>query len=228
MQHSAASQPDPHGGRSSTFIVHSSFSRPSPTMVAAAITSGKYFLRAWREYREYKTQDAAELTGLSVKTILWHEQGYNVPGKKTLKRFADFYDCSLEQLMPASKQTGNKSGKVDRKARVTRMAPIDTDYPDTVLDHIRSGKAPVTAWRIHRCMTEGQLAERFGTSASLLQQMIERDRMSDRTLKKFVPIFHCTLDQLRRPEGLVVEPHKVRRVTLRRQIAGGLPIVSIA
>jgi hypothetical protein len=70
------------------------FRAPIPAEVVGAIGNGTYFLRAWREYRKYKPADSAELAGLSVATITWHEQGYNVPGEDTLKRFAEIYDCS--------------------------------------------------------------------------------------------------------------------------------------
>lgn len=77
-------------------------------------------------------------------------------------------------------------------------------------------------------MTDKQLADRFGTSIALLHKMVERDRMNDRTLKKFGEIFHCTLDQLRRPEGLVVEPHKVRPVVMTHLATTGLQVASAA
>jgi transcriptional regulator with XRE-family HTH domain len=102
------------------------------------------------------------------------------------------------------------------KHRSIKAAPVETDYPDTVMDHIISGKSPLTAWRIFRGMTEKQLAERYGTSSSLLQRMTENDALSDKTLDKFAVIFHCTRVQLRRPEGLVVEPHKVRAAAAKR------------
>lgn len=51
-------------------------------------------------------------------------------------------------------------------------------------------------------MTDKQLADRFGTSVALLHEMVERDRMNDRTLKKFGEIFHCTLDRWSRREML--------------------------
>lgn len=194
------------------------FCAPIPVEVADAITNGTYFLRAWREYRKYKSADSAELTGLSIATIGWHEQGYNIPSKDTLERFANIYDCTLEQLIGISSSTRNK---VDNKVvthRAIKMAPTETDYPDTVLGHIVSGKSPVTAWRVFRGMTEKQLAERYGTSVSLLRQMTESQMLSDRTLDKLGVIFHCTRDQLRRPDGLVVEPHKVRPTAPKRLV----------
>jgi transcriptional regulator with XRE-family HTH domain len=196
----------------SRYIRHVFFPRefraPVPDEVAAAIKGGTYFLRAWREYRKFTAVDAAELTGLSDKTVIWHEQGYNSPGKETLKRFAEIYDCSPDQLSAIS--NSEKARKEANYIKPDKMAPVDTDYPDTVLDHIRAGKSPVIAWRIYRRMTDKYVADGFGTSVELLTRMIGQDRMSDRVLKKFAQIFHCSLDQLRRPEGLVVEPHKVR------------------
>lgn len=194
------------------------FRVPIPVEVADAITSGTYFLRAWREYRKYRAADSAELAGLSIATIGWHEQGYNIPSKDTLERFANIYDCTLEQLTGISSSTRNR---VDNKVvthRAIKMAPTETDYPDTVLGHIVSGKSPVTAWRVFRGMTEKQLAERYGTSVSLLRQMTESQMLSDRTLDKLGVIFHCTRDQLRRPDGLVVEPHKVRPTAPKRLV----------
>jgi len=202
------------------------FHAPIPDEVADAISRGTYFLRAWREYRQYKPRDAAELMGLKVVTITCHEQGYNTPTSETLKRFADIYDCTLEQLTAKP-----DSRAVNRTVRATQImpiksAPIDTDYPDSVIDHIRTGKSPVTAWRIYRRMTDKQLAEQFGTSETLLQKMIKAEHLSDKTLRKFGRIFHCTEDQLRRPDGLVVEPHKVKRPALRGQAHDGVQVAA--
>ncbi|WP_201697556.1 helix-turn-helix domain-containing protein [Paraburkholderia hiiakae] len=199
-----------------------------PNEVAASIAGGTYFLRAWRDYRRYETRDTAELVSLSEKTVIWHEQGYNKPGKETLRRFATVFDCSIEQLTAISNANEQEIKKDCEKEESVKTAPIDTDYPDTVLDHIRSGKSPVTAWRIYRRLTDKQLADCFGTSVALLHEMVERDRMSDKTLKKFGEIFRCTLDQLRRPEGLVVEPHKVRPVAMTHLATNGVQVASAA
>ncbi|QUN44716.1 helix-turn-helix domain-containing protein [Burkholderia cenocepacia] len=190
------------------------FRESIPEPVAHAIGNGTYFLRAWREYRQLSKYEAAELAGLSADTILWHEQGYSIPGNDTLKRFADIYDCALDQLLPKDKSDVAPTMKVTKavtpEAPKMKFAPVDTDYPDAVLAHIVSGKSPITAWRLHRHMTLKDLAEAYGTSKYNLQKMEDSLNLRGKTLEKFCGIFHCQMNQLYRPEGLQVEPHKVR------------------
>jgi transcriptional regulator with XRE-family HTH domain len=215
-----AARPVSRGGRHVFFPRE--FLTPIPDEVSHAIANGTYFLRAWREYRKFKTRDAADLTGLKMVTIVSHEQGYNPPTTETLRRFADIYDCSIEQLTAVSNSLASDSPGMAKNSNPEKYASIDTDYPDTVLDHIRSGKSPITAWRIYRRLSDRQLAEQFGTTEARLQEMIKADHLSDKTLRKFGKIFHCTEDQLRRPEGLVIETFKVRRAAPRSPVHGGL------
>ncbi|QUO23811.1 helix-turn-helix domain-containing protein [Burkholderia cenocepacia] len=187
------------------------FREAIPEPVAHAIGNGTYFLRAWREYRQLSKYEAAELAGLSADTILWHEQGYSIPGNDTLKRFADIYDCAFEQLLPKEKSdVAPVKMAAPPEAPKMKFAPIDTDYPDAVLAHIVSGKSPITAWRLHRHMTLKDLADAYGTSKYNLQKMEDSLNLRGKTLEKFCGIFHCQMNQLYRPEGLQIEPHKVR------------------
>lgn len=55
-------------------------------------------LGAWRIYRNLSQQEVAEKTGLSQSAISQMEKADNTPRKKTLERFAEIYDCDIEQM----------------------------------------------------------------------------------------------------------------------------------
>ncbi|MGF6547477.1 helix-turn-helix domain-containing protein [Paraburkholderia youngii] len=74
------------------------FISPPPQEVMQAVNAGVYFIRAWRDYRNLTRTDVAELMGKTVDTINWHENGYTRPTGVTLARFADIFDCPVEQL----------------------------------------------------------------------------------------------------------------------------------
>jgi transcriptional regulator with XRE-family HTH domain len=192
-----------------------------PSEICALINGGTHFLRAWREYRGFTLEDAAELYGKQIATIIWHERGLNVPNPATLAKFADIYDCSIEQLTPnhgtstqahvaamPTKASKVRHEKISRE-KLAPVAPDDTDYPDVVLAHLIAGKSPLTAWRLYRGMTRAQLAQEYGASVSNITQLEAQLYLRPKTIDKLRVIVNCTAVQLLRPEGMKIEPHKL-------------------
>lgn len=176
-----------------------------PDEVARLIEDGNYMLRAWRIYRELSLLEAAELSGLSRDTILWHEQGYNVPNAGTLKRCADIYDCTVGQLTP---KPGSDTAPVQsvhpRKARAMQYSPDETRYPDAVMAYLIEGKSPLVAWRLHRQMTIEQCAKAFGCTPATFKGIEALPVLRDRTRKSLALVLSCNPAQLLRPKSLAV------------------------
>lgn len=67
-------------------------------VVSIMVDQNVNLLGAWRIYRNLSQQEVAEKTGLSQSAISQMEQADNTPRKKTLERFAEIYDCDIEQM----------------------------------------------------------------------------------------------------------------------------------
>jgi transcriptional regulator with XRE-family HTH domain len=175
-----------------------------PPEVGAMIDRGVYFLTAWREYRRLTLADAADLCGVTQYTIRWHEYGKNVPTESTIKRFADIYDCTPEQL---TARTGSNCQRDDiegaRKKKPAPCAPIGTEYPRSVLGKIMDGKTPITAWRLYRGLSIQQCAETYGTSVANFKTL---KAVSFRVREKLAVVFNCRPVQLLPPADLDPAP----------------------
>jgi transcriptional regulator with XRE-family HTH domain/DNA-binding Xre family transcriptional regulator len=183
------------------------FLEAPPDEVLMRIEQGVYYLRAWREYRGFTVADAAELLKVGKATIQWHEAAKNLPREATLRKFAEIYDCSLEQLTPKPETVeplsvqGFEAPKLKRSVSEPRSS-ADTDYPDAVLAHLLSGKSPMLAWRLYRGLTIRQLAEAYGAVEYNIKAMEEHAWLRPKTIDKLCPIFHCRPEQLLRPLGM--------------------------
>ncbi|WP_429554276.1 helix-turn-helix transcriptional regulator [Paraburkholderia sp. MM5477-R1] len=189
------------------------FISPPPEEVIQAINKGVYFLHAWRDYRKLTRKDVAELMGKTVDTINWHENGYTRPTAITLARFADIFDCPVEQLtvrpdsntQPWLTLISNPDvPQAPKELRPEPTSPEETDYPDAVLAHLLDGKAPLTAWRLFRGLTLSQLGERYGSSPGNIRQMEAATFLRPKSIAKLCPILKCKPEQLLRPEGLTI------------------------
>jgi transcriptional regulator with XRE-family HTH domain len=177
------------------------FRVPIPDEVARLIDEGIYFLRAWRLYRQYSVSDAAELLKLSGSAIACHERGYNVPDERTLQKFADIYDCTLEQLTVKKKTNTRPPHEIKAEPVKSSAAPIDTQYPDAVMGYMLDGKAPLTAWRLYRRMSLHQVAESYGSTVSNIEQLEKRESLREKTREKLASVLGCKPVQLLRPDG---------------------------
>ncbi|WP_434107611.1 helix-turn-helix domain-containing protein [Paraburkholderia caffeinilytica] len=202
-----SSQSTPSSKRKRRIFFPRVFVEPIPDEVAKQIGKGTYFLRAWRLHRELSPVEAAELAGLSRDTIVWHENGYNVPNADTLKRFADIYDCTVGQLsaQPGSPTMPDDQQDSTARAHAIEFAPDDTEYPDAVMAHLMAGKSPLTAWRMHRRMTIEQCAKAYGSTPANIKVMEGLPVLRDRTRKRLAIIFTCKPVQLLLPEGLATQ-----------------------
>ncbi|TCK37941.1 transcriptional regulator with XRE-family HTH domain [Paraburkholderia sp. BL8N3] len=192
-----------------------------PDEVMSKVRQGVYFLRAWRDYRGFTLKDVADLFGKTKDAINWHEHGYSCPSAQTLTRFAEIFDCTLEQL--TAKPGSNTAPwliliESPQFAECEEpRAPDDTDYPDSVLAHLIDGKSPLKAWRLYRCMSVAQLADLYGASTSAIKQMECSSHLRQRTIAKLCPLLKCTPEQLLRPASMPSADHQEspasRRIT---------------
>ncbi|MEK7893089.1 helix-turn-helix transcriptional regulator [Burkholderia contaminans] len=172
-----------------------------PEEVATLIEQGIYFLRAWRTYRQLTIADVAELMNVSQSNVGTHELGYSIPSQVTLKRFADIYDCSLEQLTArVDSDSGPPPTQPEQRDRQS-YAPAETDYPDVVMGHMLDGKSPLTAWRLYKRMTIQQLARAYGSGQDNIRQLEERTNMREGTRRKLADVLQCKPVQLLLPAG---------------------------
>ncbi|KVH51149.1 hypothetical protein WJ39_08280 [Burkholderia diffusa] len=169
--------------------------------MAALIRQGVYFLRAWRTYRQLTIADVAELMKVSPSNVGTHELGYSIPSKPTLARFADIYDCSLEQLTARADSDSEPSPTQSESRDRQSYAPAETDYPDVVMGHLLDGKSPLTAWRLYKRMTIQQLAKAYGSGQDNIRQLEERTNMREGTRRKLAEVLHCKPVQLLLPAG---------------------------
>ncbi len=195
----------PHSATRPRFLPQT-FLAPIPEEVSRLITDGIHFLAAWRQYRELTVEDAAELNGVSVGAIEYHERGSNVPRRATLARFAEVYDCQLEQLIAVASIAAASETHASMLSQsghgVTQLfAPHGTSYPTGVLNHIRAGKSALTAWRLHRGLSVGQCADRYGIPESSFKSL---DAHSARTREKLAAVFGCKPAQLLPPADMRV------------------------
>jgi transcriptional regulator with XRE-family HTH domain len=201
------------------------FEASIPVEVSQQIMNGVYFLDAWRIYRELTHADVAELFGKTKDTIRWHAHGYNKPNVNTLSRYAEIFDCALDQL--TAKKGSNTQpwltmivepdpSQDEAKPEVTApRAPDDTDYPDSVLAHLIGGKTPVTAWRLHRCLSIAQLADAYGCTPNNIKQLEEQTQLRAKTRERLAAVLHCKPVQLLKPESMP-EPPVALKVSPRR------------
>ncbi|WP_288825076.1 helix-turn-helix transcriptional regulator [uncultured Paraburkholderia sp.] len=173
------------------------------------VREGVYFLRAWREYRRFSVENVADLFGKTCHTIYWHERGRSRPNVQTLARFAEIFDCAVEQLTP--KRGSNMQpwliviSSPAPAARAEPRSPDDKDYPDAALGHMLAGKLPLTAWRLYRGLSIAQLADAYGTSSGNAKQLEERVFLRSRTIEKLCPLLRCRAAQLLRPESMTCD-----------------------
>lgn len=194
------------GGRTKQVIFLREFVQTPPDEVMQQVREGVYFLKAWRTWCRLTADDVAELLGRTPDAVNWHEHCYSRPTPKTLAKFAQIFDCPVEQLTarPGS-DTQPWPGVVDAATTVAKnepRAPDDTDYPDTVLAHLIAGKTPLTAWRLYRGMTITQLADAYGCRPDNARQLERSDYLRQRTIDRLCPILHCRAPQLLRPQSL--------------------------
>jgi transcriptional regulator with XRE-family HTH domain len=205
------------------------FEAPIPEEIAARIREGVYFLRAWREYRELTRRDVAELMGKTHDNVSRHENAYCIPGEKTLRAFADIFDCSLAQLTPKEGSSTAPWLEVvdDRGERGERgnpafppaspqpsteeLGPGSSEYPKAVVAHIIGGKSPITAWRVYRDLSIADLANAYGCTPDNIKQLEAREGGLRRgTREKLAAVFHCPADQLQRPDDIQVAETPLR------------------
>jgi transcriptional regulator with XRE-family HTH domain len=201
------------------------FEASIPDEVAQQIMKGVYFLDAWRIYRDLTHADVAELFGKTRDTIRWHARGYNKPNINTLSRYAEIFDCALDQLtvkkgsntqpwltVIVEPEPSHDEAKTDIAAP---RAPDDTDYPDSVLAHLIGGKTPVTAWRLHRGLSIAELAEAYGCTPANIKQLEEQKALRAKTRDRLASVLHCKAVQLLKPESMP-EPVVALKVSPRR------------
>jgi transcriptional regulator with XRE-family HTH domain len=200
-----AAEPEPGPSNRRQHYFPRRFEKPIPDEVTTLIESGVYFLRAWRRYRKLTTEDAAELYGASRSAIEYFEQGYNAPRVQTLERFANAYDCTIEQLTPASEARSNDAcrANLEQPDVDDLFAPPGTSFPDHVLAHIRAGKSPAIAWRLFRGLTIAQCADRYGVSEQSFKQL---NTSSPRSRERLAVVLSCKPAQLLLPPELRAEP----------------------
>ena len=199
----------PASGKTRQVLFVREFVATPPEEVMQQIRQGVYFLKAWRKYRKLTMLDVAELIGKTRDTVNWHENGYSRPTAKTLARYVDIFDCTLEQLTAKPKSSTqpwltvihNEQERASRQLTEPR-APEDTDYPDVVRAHLLDGKTPLTAWRLYRGLTLAQLGGKYGTTSSNIKAMEEAAYLRPKTREKMAPLLKCGPVQLLRPEGL--------------------------
>jgi hypothetical protein len=169
-----SASPEPKPKPAAVRFFFREFIAPIPDEVSALIRDGVYFLRPWRMYRELSTREAAELTGKTQQTSVWHERGCNRPSLPILQVFADAYDCTIEQL---TVKPGSDRGPFSRiesthekSPPAAGRAPANTDYPDAVPHSLIEGKSPMLAWRLYHRLTLTQLSEQYGTKAANLKK----------------------------------------------------------
>jgi transcriptional regulator with XRE-family HTH domain len=194
-------------------VFYREFIESPPAEVMARIEGGTYFIRAWREHRGLTRADAADLFGRDKTTIMWHEYGRNAPTPATLEKFAQIYDCPLDQITPKPGSDDSPferaakpeaEAKAEPKARTISepRSPADTDYPEAVLAHLLTGKSPMLAWRLYRGLTLKALADSYGGREGNIKQMEANAWLRRSSIDKLCPIFHCNPAQLLRPEGM--------------------------
>lgn len=216
-----APAPSPHKLKSKHAFFPREFIAPLPDEVALKIAAGVYFVRAWRQYRRLSLQDVADLIGKTKAVADKHEYGYSVPHKRTLQRYAEVFDCTIEQL--TVKPKSNTAPWLDvikgTKPDIEPRSPEGTDYPTPVLAHLLDGKSPLTAWRLHRRMTVAQLADAYGTGQNIIKEMEARLYLKPKVIGKLCVIFGCTPGEMLRPESFecmkadAVESPASRRIT---------------
>lgn len=205
------------------------FLEAPPSEVQVAIDSGVHYLRAWREYRGYTRQEAAELYGCSADNISKYELPTRASMRKEpMRRFSQAYDCTVDQLTPHPKQprcklvivpeTGRDSAEqAAAKAAGPRFAPDGTQWPDGVLKHARRGLGMVAAWREYRDMTLKGAAEQYGCTAQAFKVIEGNASMRDKTREKLARVFHCKPEQLLLP--IEFEVTHQRRATPTMSVA---------
>ncbi|WP_429336174.1 helix-turn-helix domain-containing protein [Paraburkholderia sp. 35.1] len=209
-------------------VFYREFMAKPPAEVMARINAGTYFLRAWREQRGLTLSDAAELAGVTVAAIVWHENGRGAPKIATLEKYAQVYDVPVLQITP--KPGTDDSPFVGKKKRVRAspapapspakpvaippaatskkaaapvpLAPAGTSYPDGVLDSLLAGKSPLLAWRLYRGLSLKQLAEQYGGQPGNLKAMETQTFLRPATIEKLCKVFHCRPEHLLRPVDL--------------------------
>jgi transcriptional regulator with XRE-family HTH domain/DNA-binding Xre family transcriptional regulator len=211
---STAAEPTSPGARRPIHHFHiGEFVQPPPVEVMERVKAGTYFLLAWREYRGLTKADAAELFGRDAATINWHERGRGLPTARTIEKFAEIYDCPVEQMTPLpgsdtspfkgeGMQEAVAAPEKARRSVSEPRAPHDTDYPDAVLAHLLAGKSPMLAWRLCRGLTVKALADAYGSTPGNIKQMETHAWLRRGSIDKLCPIFHCKPEQLLRPEGM--------------------------
>ncbi|MPW11453.1 helix-turn-helix domain-containing protein [Paraburkholderia sp. CNPSo 3155] len=223
-------------------VFYREFMAKPPAEVMALINKGTYFIRAWRIYRGLTLADAAELCGVDLTTIIWHENGRGAPKIRTLEKFAQAYDVPILQITPkpgtddspfeaTQKRTAATPARTRAKsddppadpapkkhAIAAPLAPADTTYPDGVLDSLLAGKSPLLAWRLYRRLSLNQLAEQYGGRPGNLKAMEEKSSLRSATIEKLCKVFHCKPEQLLLPVDLEA----------RRESAGASSTASVA
>jgi transcriptional regulator with XRE-family HTH domain len=196
--------------RTTQVIFAREFVMAPPDEVMRQVREGVYFLRAWRDYRQFSQDDVADLFGKTRDAVNWHEHGYSRPSLQTLARFAEIFDCPVEQLTPRPGSNLQPWLTVicapDVPGKLEPRSPDDTDYPDAVLGHMLSGKSPLTAWRLHRGLSIAQLADAYGTSPGNVKHLEQSIFLRRRTIERLCPILRCKAAQLLRPASLPGDP----------------------
>lgn len=67
-------------------------------VVMAMIDNNVNLLGAWRIYRNLSQQEVAERTGITQSAISQMERAESKPRKATLTKFAEVYNCEIEQM----------------------------------------------------------------------------------------------------------------------------------
>lgn len=86
----------------------------------------KDLLKKLRKQRGIKTQeDLARLSGISVATIKSLESGRKQPGKETLLKLSEFFDCEIEYLLGKERE-----GKVVFSEDLIEAIELLEDMPE--------------------------------------------------------------------------------------------------
>jgi len=196
------------------------FLEAPPNPVQVAIDAGIHYLRAWREYRGYTRQEAGELYGCTADNIAQYELPIRAfMRSEPMRRFAQAYDCTVDQLTPHPKQprcklvivheTGRQPGEpAPAKATGPRLPPDGTQWPDGVLKHVHRGLGIVAAWREYRDLSLKDAAEQYGCTAQAFKVIEGNATMRDKTREKLARVFHCKPEQLLLP--IEFEQHQRR------------------
>lgn len=85
------------------------------------------YFKAWRKYREYTLEEAAELSGMSIGNISAMERGAQDYTQNGLERLAEAYNCTPGQLLTVDPEKSDiwsiwEHAKVGDRQKIVEIA----------------------------------------------------------------------------------------------------------